>query len=170
MLATEKLIAALNEQVGHGLGASHQYVSIASYFDRENLPELARFFYHQAEEEREHAMRFVHFVNDVDGRLEIPQVPAPKHDFASAEEAVSLSLQWEETVTEQIYGLVDLAKEDNNHIALRFLDWFVTEQLEEVNSIGTLLGIVQRAGEDSLLQVENYLARQRGNLGPDSAG
>jgi ferritin len=170
MLATEQLIAALNEQVGHELGASHQYVSIASYFDRENLPELARFFYHQAEEEREHAMRFVHFVNDVDGRLEIPQVPAPKHDFASAEEAVSLSLQWEETVTEQIYGLVDLAKEDNNHIALRFLDWFVTEQLEEVNSIGTLLGIVQRAGEDSLLQVENYLARQRGNLGPDSAG
>jgi ferritin len=164
------LIAALNEQVGHELGASHQYVSIASYFDRENLPELARFFYHQAEEEREHAMRFVHFVNDVDGRLEIPQVPAPKHDFASAEEAVSLSLQWEETVTEQIYGLVDLAKEDNNHIALRFLDWFVTEQLEEVNSIGTLLGIVQRAGEDSLLQVENYLARQRGNLGPDSTG
>jgi ferritin len=170
MLATEQLIAALNEQVGHELGASHQYVSIASYFDRENLPELARFFYHQAEEEREHAMRFVHFVNDVDGRLEIPQVPAPKHDFASAEEAVSLSLQWEETVTEQIYGLVDLAKEDNNHIALRFLDWFVTEQLEEVNSIGTLLGIVQRAGEDSLLQVENYLARQRGNLGPDSTG
>jgi ferritin len=164
------MIAALNEQVGHELGASHQYVSIASYFDRENLPELARFFYHQAEEEREHAMRFVHFVNDVDGRLEIPQVPAPKHDFASAEEAVSLSLQWEETVTEQIYGLVDLAKEDNNHIALRFLDWFVTEQLEEVNSIGTLLGIVQRAGEDSLLQVENYLARQRGNLGPDSTG
>lgn len=170
MLATEQLIAALNEQVGHELGASHQYVSIASYFDRENLPELARFFYHQAEEEREHAMRFVHFVNDVAGRLEIPQVPAPKHDFASAEEAVSLSLQWEETVTEQIYGLVDLAKEDNNHIALRFLDWFVTEQLEEVNSIGTLLGIVQRAGEDSLLQVENYLARQRGNLGPDSTG
>jgi ferritin len=170
MLATEQLIAALNEQVGHDLGATHQYVSIASYFDRENLPELARFFYHQAEEEREHAMRFVHFVNDVDGRLEIPQVPAPKHDFASAEEAVSLSLQWEETVTEQIYGLVDLAKEDNNHIALRFLDWFVTEQLEEVNSIGTLLGIVQRAGEDSLLQVENYLARQRGNLGPDSTG
>ena len=168
MLATDQLVSALNEQVGHEFGASHQYVSIASYFDRENLPELARFFYHQAEEEREHAMRFVHFINDVDGNLEIPQVPAPKHDFASAEEAVSLSLQWEEDVTRQIYGLVDMAKGDNNHIALRFLDWFVTEQLEEVNSIGTLLGIVQRAGEDNLLQVEDYLARQRRNLGPES--
>lgn len=169
MLATDQLVSALNEQVGNELGASHQYVSIASYFDRENLPELARFFYRQAEEERAHAMRFVHFINDVDGRLEIPQIPAPKHDFASAEEAVSLSLQWEEEVTGQIYGLVDVAREDNNHIALRFLDWFVTEQLEEVNSIGTLLGIVQRAGEDNLLAVEDYLARQ-GNLGPESTG
>lgn len=170
MLATDKLIAEFNAQVGHELGASHQYVAIASYFDRENLPELARFFYRQADEERTHAMRFVHFVNDVDGLVEIPQIPAPKSDFASAEEAVSLSLEWEREVTEQIYGLVDLAKDESNHIALRFLDWFVTEQLEEVNSIGTLLGIVQRAGEDNLLAVEDYLARAYGNLGPETTG
>lgn len=170
MLATDKLIAEFNAQVGHELGASHQYVAIASYFDRENLPELARFFYRQADEERTHAMRFVHFVNDVDGVVDIPQIPAPKGDFASAEEAVSLSLEWEREVTEQIYGLVDLAKDESNHIALRFLDWFVTEQLEEVNSIGTLLGIVQRAGEDNLLAVEDYLARAYGNLGPETTG
>ncbi len=170
MLATDKLIAQFNAQVGNELGASHQYVAIASYFDRENLPGLARFFYHQADEERAHAMRFVHFVNDVDGMVDIPQIPAPKSDFASAEEAVSLSLEWEREVTEQIYGLVDLAKDENNHIALRFLDWFVTEQLEEVNSIGTLLGIVQRAGEDNLLAVEDYLARAHGNLGPETTG
>lgn len=168
MLATDKLIAEFNAQVGHELGASHQYVAIASYFDRENLPELARFFYRQADEERTHAMRFVHFVNDIDGMVEIPQIPAPKSDFSSAEEAVSLSLDWEREVTEQIYGLVDLAKDENNHIALRFLDWFVTEQLEEVNSIGTLLGIVQRAGEGNLLAVEDYLARSHGNLGPET--
>lgn len=166
MLATDKLIAELNQQVGNELGASHQYVAIASYFDRENLPELAGFFYRQADEEREHAMRFVHFINDVDGVVEIPSVPAPKSGFASAEEAVKLSLEWEEEVTGQIYGLVDVAKGESNHIAMRFLDWFVTEQLEEVNTMGTLLGVVQRAGADGLLQVEDYVARQRGNLGP----
>lgn len=160
MLASDTLIAALNEQVGHELGASHQYVAIASYFDRENLPELARFFFRQADEEREHAMRFVRFVNDVDGMLRIPEIPAPKTDFSSAEEAVSLSLQWERDVTEQIYGLVEVAKKESNHIAMSFLDWFVTEQLEEVNTIGTLLGIVQRAGEQNLLAVEDYIARQ----------
>lgn len=166
MLASDKLITAFNEQVGKELGASHQYVAIASYFDRENLPELARFFFRQAEEEREHAMKFVHFVNDVEGLVRIPAVEAPKGDFASAEEAVKLSLEWENEVTRQIYGLVDLARDDSNHIAMRFLDWFVTEQLEEVNTMSTLLGIVQRAGSDGLLHVEEYLARERGNLGP----
>jgi ferritin len=170
MLASDKLIAAFNEQVGNELGASHQYIAIASYFDRENLPELSRFFFRQAEEERDHAMKFVHFVNDVEGVVEIPQVAAPKCDFASAEEAVSLSLDWENEVTQQIYRLVDLAREGSNHIAQRFLDWFVTEQLEEVNTMSTLLGIVQRAGDRDLLHVEEYLARERGNLGPTTAG
>jgi len=170
MLASDKLIAAFNEQVGNELGASHQYIAIGSYFDRENLPELSRFFFRQAEEERDHAMKFVHFVNDVDGVVDIPPVTAPKCNFASAEEAVSLSLDWEEEVTQQIYGLVDVARDDSNHIALRFLDWFVTEQLEEVNTMSTLLGIIQRAGADGLLHVEEYLARESGNLGPATGG
>ena len=170
MLASDKLITAFNEQVGKELGASHQYIAIACYFERDALPELARFFFRQAEEEREHAMKFVHFVNDVEGVVRIPQVPAPQSEFGSAEEAVSLSLDWEREVTQQIYGLVDDAREESNHIALRFLDWFVTEQLEEVNTMSTLLGIVQRAGADRLLHVEEYLARERGNLGPASAG
>jgi ferritin len=172
MLASDKLIAAFNEQVGRELAASHQYVAIACYFDRENLPELARFFFRQAEEEREHAMKFVHFVNDVEGTVEIPEVPAPQGGFESAAQAVELSLEWEKEVTQQIYELVEVAREESNHIALRFLDWFVTEQLEEVNTMSTLLSIVQRAGEDRLLHVEEYLARQSGGagLGPESAG
>lgn len=164
MLVSEKLVDALNRQVGNEMGASLQYVAIASYFERETLPELARFFYRQADEERDHAMKFVRFVNDVGAHLEIPSVAAPKNQFASAEEAVQLSLDWEQEVTEQIYGLVEIARTDSNYIALRFLDWFVDEQLEEVTSIGTLLGIVQRAGKDGLLHVEEFLARQGGSV------
>jgi len=168
MLASDKLIAKLNEQVGNELGASHQYLAIASYFDRENLPELSRFFLRQSEEERDHALRFAQFVNDVEGVLEIPTVPAPKSEYPSAAEAVQLALSWEREVTEQIYGLVEIAKEDNNLIAQRFLDWFVTEQLEEVNTMSTLLGIVERAGEDRLLHVEDYLAREGANVAADT--
>ncbi len=168
MLASDNLITKLNEQVGNELGASHQYLSIASYFDRENLPELSRFFFRQAEEEREHALRFVGFINDLGGLLEVPAVPAPKADYASAVEAVQLALDWEHEVTEQVYALVEVAKADNNLIAQSFLDWFVNEQLEEVNTMSTLLGIIQRAGEDRLLHVEDYLAREGANMVADS--
>ena len=168
MLASQKIIDAFNAQIGNELGASHQYVAIASYFNNEDLEELSQFFFRQADEEREHAMKFVRFILDVEGKVKIPAVKAPRSDFGSAREAVSLSLDWEREVTEQIYGLVDVCQQERNHICLRFLDWFVTEQLEEVSTISTLLGIVKRAGEDNLLYVEDYLSRI-GIEGPESA-
>lgn len=170
MLASEKLVDALNLQVANEMAASLQYVAIASYFERETLPELARFFFRQADEERDHAMKFVGFVNDIGADLEISTIEAPQNRFSSAEEAVRLSLSWEQEVTEQIYALVEIAREEKNYIAVRFLDWFVDEQLEEVTSIGTLLGIVQRAGSDGLLHVEEFLARQGGSIGESPAG
>ena len=167
MLASQELIAAVNRQVGNEFGASLQYVSIASYFDSLALNGLARFFYRQADEERDHAMKFAHFVVDSDGRLEIPEIPAPKADFATAAEAVSLALDWEQEVTQQIYGLVEIAKTDKNYIAQRFLDWFVNEQFEEVNTMSHLLQVVERAGETGLLQVEEFLAREGANFPPE---
>ncbi len=160
MIASERLAEAMNRQIGREMGASLQYTSIAAYFDGETLPELARFFYRQADEERDHAMRFVRFLLDVDAKVRIPEIPAPQSDFQNAEEPVALSLDWERTVTEQIYELVGIATDDNNLIAVRFLDWFVNEQLEEVSSMGDLLNLVRRAGESGLLHVEEYLARE----------
>ena len=162
MQSSQKLIDAMNAQIGNEMGASLQYVSIAAYFDAESLPQLAQFFYRQAEEERDHAMKFVKFVIDVEGTVAIPDVKAPKAGFASAEEAVRLSLDWEKEVTQQIYGLVEIAQKDKDYIALRFLDWFVNEQLEEVTTMSSLLSVVRRAGEDRLLHVEDYLARTGG--------
>jgi len=156
-LASARLLAAINQQVGNEMHASLQYVAIASHFAAENLPRLAAFFFRQAEEERAHAMKFVHFVVDVGGRLAIPPIGAPRAEFASAAQAVALALDWERTVTEQIYRLVDVAREDRNYIAQRFLDWFVTEQLEEIKTMSTLLSLVERAGEKNLLFVEDYL-------------
>jgi ferritin len=160
MLASDKLIEAFNQQIGNEMGASMQYIAIASYFDSETLPQLARFFYRQSEEEREHAMRFVKFINDVGGRVRIPALPSPQSDFASAEEAVSKALAWEEEVTRQIYDLVEVAKGDRSYVGVRFLDWFVEEQLEEVTTMNDLLAVIRRAGPDRLLFVEEYLVRQ----------
>lgn len=170
MLASEKLIAAFNQQIGNEMGASLLYVSIASHFDAEALPQLAGFFYRQAEEEREHAMKFVKFVVDVEGTVAIPDIPAPQHEFASTEGAVQVSLDSERRVTDQIYELVEMAREEKNYFALRFLDWFVDEQLEEVATMSSLLHVVRRAGPDGLLHVEDYLARAAGPPLDSSAG
>jgi ferritin len=167
MLASQTLISAFNQQIGNEMGASMQYIAIASYFDSETLRELAKFFYRQSEEERTHAMRFVKFINDVGGKVEIPAIPAPQATFASAEEAVGMALAWEEEVTRQIYDLVEVAKGDRNYVGVRFLDWFVEEQLEEVSSMNDLLAVIRRAGQDRLLFVEEYLARQ-GKSGMES--
>ncbi|HLF55405.1 MAG TPA: ferritin [Thermoanaerobaculia bacterium] len=159
VLASPKLVAAFNGQVGNEFHASLQYTSIAAHFDAENLPELSAFFARQATEERQHALKFVGFIVDVGGRVEIPAVSAPKHQFGSTAEAVRLSLEWERKVTDQIYGLVEVAKAESNYIALRFLDWFVTEQLEEITLMDQLLSLVERAG-DNLLLIEDYLSRK----------
>lgn len=159
MVSSQQLIGAFNRQVGNEMSASLMYVSIAAYFDSEDLEQLASFFYRQAEEEREHAMKFVKYVVDSGGRLEIPAMPASSAEFDTAEAAVERALHSEETVTRQIYDLVEIAQADKDHIAQRFLDWFVNEQFEEVSTMNALLSVVRRAGEGNLLQVEDYLAR-----------
>jgi ferritin len=157
MLISKALNAAINEQIGHEFGAMLQYVAIATYFDGEALPRLAAHFYRQAEEEKTHAMRLVHYVVEAGGAVAIPAIPAGKSSFSSAAEAVQLSLDQEKTVTDQINALVDLAIKDNDHAARIMLDWFVTEQIEEVSSMDQLLRMIQRAGESGLLIVEQFL-------------
>jgi ferritin len=158
MLISQKLVDAINAQIGREFGAAQQYVAIAAHFGAENLPQLARYFYRQAEEEREHAMKFVRHVVEAGGRVTIPAVPAPRDRFASAEEAVKLSLDWEMEVTKQVYALVNQAAQEGNWVTHHFLQWFVDEQLEEVSSMDQLLSVVKMAGPQLLL-VEDYLAR-----------
>lgn len=168
MLISQKIVDAFNIQIGNELGASNQYLAIASYFDSEDLNALASFFFRQADEERDHALKFLHFILEAGGEVRVPAITEPRHDISSAESAVSMSLEWEKEVTQQIYDLVELCQKERNHIALRFLDWFVNEQLEEVSTISNLLGVVKRAGEHNLLYVEEYITRHGGH--PDEEG
>jgi bacterioferritin B len=98
-------------------------------------------------------------VVETGGEVAIPAIPAVRSGFGSAEEAVQLSLDQEQTVTRQINTLMDQAIATNDHAARTMLEWFVTEQVEEVSSMETLLRMVQRAGESGLLFVESYLAQ-----------
>jgi ferritin len=163
MLISKKINDAINQQIGNEFGASLQYVAIAAHFDNVALPQLAAHFYKQAEEERDHAMRFVKYLVDADGHVVIPAVASPKSKFSTAAESVKLSLDWELEVTKQINRLVEMAKKENDYTTDTFLQWFVKEQLEEVSSMDQLLKVIQRAGENNLLRVEEYLARKGGH-------
>ena len=169
MMISKPMNAAINVQVGNELAASNQYVAIAGYFDGEGLPALAKHFFKQAAEERDHAMRFVRIILDAGGALQIPSIPAPKATFKDSADAVKLALESEIKVTKQINEIVDLAIKDKDHLSKNALEWFVNEQREEVSSMDTLLRMVKRAGEPGLFFVENFLLQ--GGLqeaGPDA--
>ena len=157
MLISRELAAAFNAQIGHEFGASMQYLSIAAHFRGRHLTLLTKLFTEQAEEEKEHAMKFVSYLMDTKGGLAIPAIPAPKHEFSSAEEAVRAALDWETEVTRQITSLMDLAVAQNDYLAQSFLQWFIDEQLEEVVKMDRLLGVIKQSGERNLLMVEAYL-------------
>ena len=157
-LVSKELETAINKQIGHEFQAKLQYLNIAAYFDAGDLPQLSNFFYQQVQDEDMHAMKFLHYLVDASGTVEIPATEKPEFTFDSAETAVHLALQNEMRVTGQINALMDMAIEQKDHIAQDFLRWFVTEQLEEVSTMKTLLNVTRRAS-DNLLWVEDYLAR-----------
>jgi len=151
------LAKAFNAQIGNEFGASMQYVSIAAHFQRMHLTLLAKLFFRQAEEEREHAMKFVKYLLDTKGALQIPAIPAPAATFSTAEAAVAAALKWEQEVTAQITALMEQAVKDSDYLAQSFLQWFIDEQLEEVVKMDRLLSVIRQSGEKNLLMVEAYL-------------
>ena len=157
MLISRELATAFNEQIGHEFGASLQYVSIAGHFSQMQLKLLSKLFLEQAEEEKQHAHKFIQYVLDTKGELRIPAIPAPTPTFASAEAAVQAALDWEQEVTAQITRLMDLAVKQTDYLAQSFLQWFIDEQLEEVVKMDRLLNVIRQSGEKNLLMVEAYL-------------
>ncbi len=162
MLISAQLAHAINTQIGNEFAASLQYHAIAAHFQRANLMLLAKLFFAQANEEREHAEKLMHYVLDTKGDLRLPAIREPVHTFASAEAAGEVALKWEVEVTGQISRLMDLAAADNDHLAQGFLQWFVDEQLEEVNKMDRLLNVIRMSGDRNLIMVEAYLVHGSG--------
>lgn len=157
----------LTEQIGHEFEASQQYIAIAVWFDNRDLPQLAKHFYSQSIEERNHAMMLVQYRLDRDMGVVIPGITAVQNDFADERQPIALALEQEKRVTTQIERLFAAARAENDALGEQFMLWFLKEQVEEVASMSTLLTIIQRAG--NLFDVENYLVRESvGDAGHDS--
>jgi ferritin len=155
-----RFVNRLNEQIAYEFAASQQYVANAVYYDGETLPRLAAFFYRQALEERDHAMMMVRYLLDADETPAIPGVAAPETQFADLVAPISLGLDQERRVSEQIAALAGIAREEGDFLSENFMGWFLSEQVEEVASMSALLKVAERSS-DNADRIEEYLAREQ---------
>ncbi len=157
----------LNEQIANEFAAHQQYVACAVYYDAEALPQLARFFYRQALEERGHAMMMVKFLLDTGAEATTPGVAVPSSRFANVTEPIALALEQEQRVSEQINALAATARQAGDYTSEQFMQWFIKEQVEEVATMGDLLRVAERSGANPAA-IEEYLAREHpGGEGAD---
>ncbi len=126
---------------------------------------MTRFFAAQAAEEHVHAMKFLTYIQDAGGDVAIPALAAPAPSFTGAEGAVAAACPRRRT-SPQASTIWSTSREARTTMPpIVFLQWFVTEQVEEVATMTELLQIVRRAGEGGLLLVEDYIARSGGHTG-----
>jgi ferritin len=160
-MTTKRFPKALNDHIAREFAASQQYIAIAVYYEEETLPLLSAHFYRQAVEERNHAMMMIKYLLDANEPVEVPGVEAPQTSFPDPVAPVTLALEQEKRVTDQISALAALAREEGDLVGEQFLQWFLKEQLEEVSSMSDLLSIVDRASKVNLLLAEQQLANMQ---------
>lgn len=153
-----KFHTLLHEQIRHEFNAEHQYIATAVWFDNADLPQLAKHFYAQAAEERNHALMIVRYFLDRDMDVEFAGTDPARSGFGNAREAIALALLQEKTVTDQIIQLASTARDEGDYLGEQFMQWFLKEQIEEVASMNTLLTIADRAGSN-LFDLEQFVAR-----------
>ena len=153
---------ALNRQVNAELYSSYLYLSMAAYFDSQTLTGMANWMRIQAQEELIHAMKFFDFINERDGRVLLTRIEDPKTEWASPLDAFEDSLGHERKVTGLINGLVDLSLGERDHASNTFLQWFVTEQVEEESAAKTIVDKLKMIGDKpvALYMLDGELGRR----------
>jgi len=145
-----KIQDAFNRQVNAELYSSYLYLSMSAYFESQNLAGMANWMKIQAQEELLHAMKFFDFINERDGRVILTQVEGPKTEWGSALDVFKDAYEHERKVSGLINELVDLSIGERDHAANAFLQWFVTEQVEEESTALTIVDKLKRAGDSSV--------------------
>ncbi len=138
---------ALNDQLNAELYSSYLYFSMSAYFESINLPGFANWMRIQAQEEMSHVMKFYDYLNERGGRVLMAAVAAPRTEWNSPVEVFEDTYAHEQKVTGLINDLADLAMEARDHATIAFLQWFVSEQVEEEASVDGVLQRLKLAGD-----------------------
>ena len=145
---TTSIEKLLNDQVRYEANASMQYLAMASWADEKGYNGVADFFYLQSEEERLHMTKLVKFINERSAKVIIPDLSKPKSDFESLNQLFEFFLESEVFVTQQINHIIFECLQQKDYNVHNFMQWYVTEQLEEEAVAKTLLDKLTIIGDD----------------------
>jgi len=153
MMLNPKIEEAFNRQINAELFSAYLYLSMSAYFEARSLEGMANWMRIQAQEEVGHAMKFFNFLNERDGRVILAAIDQPKTDWGSPAEAFQDAYEHEQKITGLINDLSALATAEKDFAAHNFLEWFVAEQVEEEDTVRTILDQFKLAGTDGLGQL-----------------
>lgn len=148
-MISKKIERAINKQMNMEMYSAYVYLSMAAYFDGMHLMGFSHWMRLQAQEELGHSMKLYDYLLDRDGAVDLLAVKAPTKTWKSPLTACQQALTHERANTKQINDLMNLASTENDHATRIFLQWFVTEQVEEESSASTLVEKVKLAKNDS---------------------
>ena len=168
MVLSQSLQDALNEQLKQELYSSYLYLAMAAYCDAKNLPRFAHWMLLQADEERDHAMRFFSFIQDRGGRVALKALPGPPSDFSSPLDVFEQALAHEQEITSLIEQLYQRASTEADHATAVLLQAFISEQVEEERTAGQIVETLRMAGDNStaLLLIDRELAQRTAEAAP----
>jgi ferritin len=144
----DKIQKALNAQMNLELSSSYLYLAMAAYFESENLNGFAHWMKIQSGEEYAHAMKIYGYINQRNGRVNLSKIDAPKSEWKDAVEVFAETLKHEQKVTKAIDDIVDLTITEKDHATNTYLQWFVTEQVEEEATAMNILDKIKMVGDN----------------------
>ncbi len=168
-MISEQMSERLTKQMQMEFQAFFKYLAISAYCESASLIGFANWFAEQSEEERGHAMKIYRYLLDQDKPVKLLPLEEPKYDFGSLEDAVAAALSNEEAVTKAINEIAAFCVQQNDYATYFFLQWFVTEQVEEESTVRTMLDrvrMVKNSG-DGLLALDREFGVRVGG-GADS--
>ncbi len=163
-MLSKKVEEALNQQIIYEAYASSSYLSMASWCEKEGYRGSTAFFYTQSEEEREHMLKLIHYINETGGHARVPASKEPPHVYKSLKDVFEIALQQEIDVSKSINKMVELSFDAKDFATFNFLQWFVAEQHEEEHLFMAILDLLKIAGTDgrNLLIADNEIPKLRG--------
>ena len=143
-----KVQEAINEQIKKEEYSSRLYLAMAIWCEATGYPGASKFLYEHADEERIHMMKLVHYVNDRGGKAQLMDIEQPTSEFDSLLDVFEKVMEHEEYITESINSLYEVAVTEKDYTTMNFLQWYITEQLEEESLFSTILDKIKLVGTD----------------------